>query len=215
MKMSNKNRDADKKPLMYIVQPNYSETRSSMQEIVIKRKVKTAPPEERKKPETAEKQHEESLKKDIQQEKDAVQQQEAQQHEETAQHQEAQQQEPAQQQEETEDRQKSEQEPAAEVKQSEKEPEAVHNAEAEEKQTPPRRVKKPMSKMSIIEKIDFLTKLPHNMPRALCLIEANGKTYRGVIVGRRNNSVLLRTTGNGAPTELVIDDITSLHPLGF
>ncbi|MED1015450.1 CotO family spore coat protein [Bacillus atrophaeus] len=237
--MSNKNRDADKKPLMYIVQPNYSETRSSMQEIVIKRKVKTAPPEERKKPETAEKQHEESLKKDIQQEKDAVQQQEAQQHEETlqqqearkheetlqqqeaqqheetAQHQEAQQQEPAQQQEETEDRQKSEQEPAAEVKQSEKEPEAVHNAEAEEKQTPPRRVKKPMSKMSIIEKIDFLTKLPHNMPRALCLIEANGKTYRGVIVGRRNNSVLLRTTGNGAPTELVIDDITSLHPLGF
>ncbi|MCY8495910.1 spore coat CotO family protein, partial [Bacillus atrophaeus] len=26
---------------------------------------------------------------------------------------------------------------------------------------------------------------------------------------------LLRTTGNGAPTELVIDDITSLHPLGF
>ncbi|MCY8911759.1 spore coat CotO family protein [Bacillus atrophaeus] len=227
MKMSNKNRDADKKPLMYIVQPNYSETRSSMQEIVIKRKVKTAPPEERKKPETAEKQHEESLKKDIQQEKGAVQQQEArkheetlqqqeaQQHEETVQNQEAQQQEPAQQQEETEDRQKNEQEPAAEVKQPEKEPEAVHNAEAEEKQTPPRRVKKPMSKMSIIEKIDFLTKLPHNMPRALCLIEANGKTYRGVIVGRRNNSVLLRTTGNGAPTELVIDDITSLHPLGF
>ncbi|WP_326938584.1 CotO family spore coat protein [Bacillus atrophaeus] len=249
--MSNKNRDADKKPLMYIVQPNYSETRSSMQEIVIKRKVKTAPPEERKKPEMAEKKHEESLKKDIQQEKGAVQQQEAQQHEgtlqqqearkheetlqqqearkhegtlqqqeaqeheETAQHQEAQQQEPAQQQEETEDRQKNEQEPAAEVKQPEKEPEAVHNAEAEEKQTPPRRVKKPMSKMSIIEKIDFLTKLPHNMPRALCLIEANGKTYRGVIVGRRNNSVLLRTTGNGAPTELVIDDITSLHPLGF
>ncbi|MCY8841246.1 spore coat CotO family protein [Bacillus atrophaeus] len=227
MKMSNKNRDADKKPLMYIVQPNYSETRSSMQEIVIKRKVKTAPPEERKKPETAEKQHEESLKKDTQQEKGAVQQQEArkheetlqqqeaQQHEETAQHQEAQQSESAQQQEETEDRQKNEQEPAAEVKKPEKEPEAVHNAEAEEKQTPPRRVKKPMSKMSIIEKIDFLTKLPHNMPRALCLIEANGKTYRGVIVGRRNNSVLLRTTGNGAPTELVIDDITSLHPLGF
>ncbi|MGM0861457.1 MAG: CotO family spore coat protein [Bacillota bacterium] len=237
--MSNKNRDADKKPLMYIVQPNYSETRSSMQDIVIKRKVKTAPPEERKKPETAEKQHEESLKKDIQQEKGAVQQQEAQQHEravqqqearkhegtlqqqeaqeqeETAQHQEAQQQDPAQQQAETEGRQKNEQEPAAEVKKPEKEPEAVHNAEAEEKQTPPRRVKKPMSKMSIIEKIDFLTKLPHNMPRALCLIEANGKTYRGVIVGRRNNSVLLRTAGNGAPTELVIDDITSLHPLGF
>ncbi|WP_275592025.1 CotO family spore coat protein [Bacillus atrophaeus] len=230
--MSNKNRDADKKPLMYIVQPNYSETRSSMQDIVIKRKVKTAPPEERKKPETAEKQHEESLKKDIQQEKGAVEQQEAQQHErtlqqqearkheaqeqeETAQHQETQQQDSAHEQAETEDRQKNEQEPAAEVKKPEKEPEAVHNAEAEEKQTPSRRVKKPMSKMSIIEKIDFLTKLPHNMPRALCLIEANGKTYRGVIVGRRNNSVLLRTTGNGAPTELVIDDITSLHPLGF
>lgn len=76
-------------------------------------------------------------------------------------------------------------------------------------------MKKPMSKMTIHEKIDFLTKLPHNMPRALCLIEANGRTYRGVIVGRRNDSVLLRTTGNGAPTELSIDEITSLHPLGF
>ncbi|AKL83918.1 hypothetical protein D068_cds11900 [Bacillus atrophaeus UCMB-5137] len=160
--------------------------------------------------------HEETLQQqEARKHEETLQQQEAQQHEKTAQHQEAQQSESAQQQEETEDRQKNEQEPAAEVKKPEKEPEAVHNAEAEEKQTPPRRVKKPMSKMSIIEKIDFLTKLPHNMPRALCLIEANGKTYRGVIVGRRNNSVLLRTTGNGAPTELVIDDITSLHPLGF
>lgn len=67
---------------------------------------------------------------------------------------------------------------------AEKEPEAVHNAAPEEK-VPPKRVKKPMSRMSILEKIDFLTKLPHNMPRTLCLIEANGKTYRGVIVGRK------------------------------
>ncbi len=52
--------------------------------------------------------------------------------------------------------------------------------------------------MSILEKIDFLTKLPHNMPRTLCLIEANGKTYRGVIVGRKNNAIFLRTTSNGA-----------------
>ncbi|CCF04669.1 FKBP12-rapamycin complex-associated protein FK506-binding protein 12-rapamycin complex-associated protein 1 [Bacillus velezensis CAU B946] len=97
---------------------------------------------------------------------------------------------------------------------AEKEPEAVHNAAPEEK-VPPKRVKKPMSRMSILEKIDFLTKLPHNMPRTLCLIEANGKTYRGVIVGRKNNAIFLRTTSNGAPAELAIDDITSLHPLGF
>lgn len=42
--MSNKKRNADKKPLMYIVQPDYAETtRSSMQEIVIKRKLPTNP----------------------------------------------------------------------------------------------------------------------------------------------------------------------------
>lgn len=48
--MSNKKRNADKKPLMYIVQPDYAETtRSSMQEIVIKRKAdKPAPPKLRK-----------------------------------------------------------------------------------------------------------------------------------------------------------------------
>lgn len=115
-------------------------------------------------------------------------------------------------------RKQKKEEPALELEaqKPEKEPEAVHNAaKAEEKAPPARKVKKPMSKMTIHEKIDFLTKLPHNMPRALCLIEANGRTYRGVIVGRRNDSVLLRTTGNGAPTELSIDEITSLHPLGF
>ncbi|MDO3660091.1 CotO family spore coat protein [Bacillus sp. C28GYM-DRY-1] len=105
--------------------------------------------------------------------------------------------------------------PETKAEHPEKQPEAVHNIKADEKAVSHKRIKKPMSKMSIHEKIDFLTKLPHNMPRALCLIESKGKTYRGVIVGRRNNSVLVRTTGNGAPTELLIDDITSLHPLGF
>ncbi|AUZ25958.1 spore coat protein [Bacillus subtilis] len=229
MKMSNKKRNADKKPLMYIVQPNYAETtRSSMQEIVIKRKAdKPASPKEEEKPAYHEKQQEEAVAKDVQQaeqkpatEPVSQQTQEVKEPEDIKNRQE-QKAEPQAVEETVNVKQEppkaeKKEEPALEVEKPEKELEAVHNADkAEEKAPPARKVRKPMSKMTIHEKIDFLTKLPHNMPRALCLIEANGRTYRGVIVGRRNDSVLLRTTGNGAPTELAIDDITSLHPLGF
>ncbi|ASU99326.1 spore coat protein CotO [Bacillus subtilis] len=227
MKMSNKKRNADKKPLMYIVQPDYAETtRSSMQEIVIKRKAdKPAPPKAEEKPAYHEKQQEEAVAQDVLQEDqkpaaEPVSQQTQEAREpENIKSQEEQRAEPQAVEETVEHeppKAEKKEEPALETRKPEKEPEAVHSADkAEEKAPPARKVKKPMSKMTIHEKIDFLTKLPHNMPRALCLIEANGRTYRGVIVGRRNDSVLLRTTGNGAPTELAIDDITSLHPLGF
>lgn len=198
--MPNKNRNADKKPLMYIVQPDYAETQSSMQDILIKKMKKPEPPAE--KPEPLEQAEEQAAQPAaaIPAEQEAHDKQSL----------------PPQSQ--SEEAARREEQPRAqdisEPAEAETEPEAVHNAEPEEK-VPPKRVKKPMSRMSIIEKIDFLTKLPHNMPRALCLIEANGKTYRGVIVGRKNDAIFLRTTSNGAPSELAIDDITSLHPLGF
>ncbi|WP_374004855.1 CotO family spore coat protein [Bacillus velezensis] len=202
--MSKQNRNAEKKPLMYIVQADYSDTQSSMQDILIKKRKAPQPPEEEpmhgKREEECQTQPEGAVA--VEPEKQVPEQH--------SRAEEAVQEVPAQAEQETA-------KPDATKKESdtaEKEPEAVHNAAPEEK-VPPKRVKKPMSRMSILEKIDFLTKLPHNMPRTLCLIEANGKTYRGVIVGRKNNAIFLRTTSNGAPAELAIDDITSLHPLGF
>ncbi|AEB24512.1 MULTISPECIES: CotO family spore coat protein [Bacillus] len=195
--MSKQNRSADKKPLMYIVQPDYTDTQSSMQDILIKKRKAHQPPEE----EPAFGKQEEECK--TQPDGAASAKPENQTPVQHSRAEEASQEVPAQ-----------VQEAADEPDTAEKEPEAVHNDAPEEK-VPPKRVKKPMSRMSIVEKIDFLTKLPHNMPRALCLIEANGKTYRGVIVGRKNDAIYLRTTSNGAPAELAISDITSLHPLGF
>lgn len=202
--MSKQNRNAEKKPLMYIVQADYSDTQSSMQDILIKKRKAPQPPEEEpmhgKREEECQTQPEGAVA--VEPEKQVPEQH--------SRAEEAVQEVPAQAEQDTA-------KPDAAKKESdaaEKEPEAVHNAAPEEKVTP-KRVKKPMSRMSILEKIDFLTKLPHNMPRTLCLIEANGKTYRGVIVGRKNNAIFLRTTSNGAPAELAIDDITSLHPLGF
>ncbi|MBH5314724.1 spore coat CotO family protein [Bacillus velezensis] len=197
MKMSKQNRNAEKKPLMYIVQADYSDTQSSMQDILIKKRKAPQPPEE----EPMHGKREEECK--TQPEGAVAVEPEKQVPEQHSRSEEAVQEVPAQAEQDT-----------AKPEAAKKEPEAVHNAAPEEK-VPPKRVKKPMSRMSILEKIDFLTKLPHNMPRTLCLIEANGKTYRGVIVGRKNNAIFLRTTSNGAPAELAIDDITSLHPLGF
>ncbi|MCA1213450.1 spore coat protein [Bacillus amyloliquefaciens] len=204
MKMSKQNRNAEKKPLMYIVQADYSDTQSSMQDILIKKRKAPQPPEEEpmhgKREEECQTQPEGAVA--VEPEKQVPEQH--------SRAEEAVQEVPAQAEQDTAKPDAAKKEPDA----AKKEPEAVHNAAPEEK-VPPKRVKKPMSRMSILEKIDFLTKLPHNMPRTLCLIEANGKTYRGVIVGRKNNAIFLRTTSNGAPAELAIDDITSLHPLGF
>ncbi|MGF7475115.1 CotO family spore coat protein [Bacillus velezensis] len=202
--MSKQNRNAEKKPLMYIVQADYSDTQSSMQDILIKKRKASQPPEEEpmhgKREEECQTQPEGAVA--VEPEKQVPEQH--------SRAEEAVQEVPAQAEQDTAKPDAAKKEPDA----AKKEPEAVHNAAPEEK-VPPKRVKKPMSRMSILEKIDFLTKLPHNMPRTLCLIEANGKTYRGVIVGRKNNAIFLRTTSNGAPAELAIDDITSLHPLGF
>ncbi|WP_339075689.1 CotO family spore coat protein [Bacillus velezensis] len=202
--MSKQNRNAEKKPLMYIVQADYSDTQSSMQDILIKKRKAPQPPEEEpmhgKREEECQTQPEGAVA--VEPEKQVPEQH--------SRAEEAVQEVPAQAEQDTAKPDAAKKEPDA----AEKEPEAVHNAAPEEK-VPPKRVKKPMSRMSILEKIDFLTKLPHNMPRTLCLIEANGKTYRGVIVGRKNNAIFLRTTSNGVPAELAIDDITSLHPLGF
>ncbi|XBP67735.1 CotO family spore coat protein [Bacillus velezensis] len=202
--MSKQNRNAEKKPLMYIVQADYSDTQSSMQDILIKKRKAPQPPEE----EPMHGKREEECK--TQPEGAVAVEPEKQVPEQHSRSEEAVQEVPAQAEQDTAKPEAAKKEPEA----AEKEPEAVHNAAPEEK-VPPKRVKKPMSRMSILEKIDFLTKPPHNMPRTLCLIEANGKTYRGVIVGRKNNAIFLRTTSNGAPAELAIDDITSPHPLGF
>lgn len=204
--MSNKG-DENQKPLMYIVQPSYDESMPAMQNIVRKRKKSEKPQEmsKNKKDKIEESTHEDPVAQEIEKKKEVEP--------------------PARQQvqdmiQETDHTQEEditkepeliqEQKPEREEK---KPPEGVFHETKEEPRR--KRVKKPLSQMSIDEKVDFLTSLPHNMPRALCLIEADGKTYRGIIMDRKEDTVLIRTAGGGNPVELAIDDISSIHPLGF
>ncbi|MGM0817067.1 MAG: CotO family spore coat protein [Bacillota bacterium] len=191
--MSNKG-DENQKPLMYIVQPSYDESKPAMQDMVRKRKKSEKPSENKK-----------SAKEPIEEsEQDPVSQEVEQKKEEEP---------PAlqQEQESTEEAELiQEREP---LKEEEKQPEGVFHETKEEPRR--KRVKKPLSQMNIDEKVDFLTSLPHNMPRALCLVEADGKTYRGIIMDREENTVIIRTAGGGNPVELAIDEISSIHPLGF
>ncbi|USD80258.1 spore coat CotO family protein [Bacillus safensis] len=229
--MSNKG-DENQKPLMYIVQPSYQESKPAMQNIVRKRKKSEKQPESetnakdvikestqeepaaqeiehKKEAEPPKLQHDE---REITQEAEFTEEQEIPQEAGPAQEQEdTQEAEPAQEQEIT-------QEPEIIQKREPQEeegnkPEGVFHETKEEPRR--KRVKKPLSQMSIDEKVDFLTRLPHNMPRALCLIEADGKTYRGIIMDRKDDTVVIRTAGGGNPVELAIAEITSIHPLGF
>lgn len=208
--MSNKG-DENQKPLMYIVQPSYQESKPAMQNIVRKRKKSEKQPEsetnakdvieesKQEEPAAQEIEHKkEAEPPKLQHERDITQ--EAEFTEELEITQEAG---PAQEQEDTQ-----EAEPAQEQEITQ-EPELIQKREPQEeegnqpegvfhetKEEPRRkRVKKPLSQMSIDEKVDFLTRLPHNMPRALCLIEADGKTYRGIIMDRKDDTVIIRTAG--------------------
>ncbi|APJ10487.1 CotO family spore coat protein [Bacillus safensis] len=228
--MSNKG-DENQKPLMYIVQPSYQESNPAMQNIVRKRKKSEKQPESetnakdvikesaQEEPAAQEIEHKkEAEPPKLQQERDMTHEAEFTEEQEITQEAEATQ--------EQEDTQEAERIQEQEITQ---EPELIQKREPQEeegnkpegvfhetKEEPRRkRVKKPLSQMSIDEKVDFLTRLPHNMPRALCLIEADGKTYRGIIMDRKDDTVIIRTAGGGNPVELAIAEITSIHPLGF
>lgn len=191
--MSNKG-DENQKPLMYIVQPSYQESKPAMQNIVRKRKKSEKPSETKK----SDKEH--AIEESVQ---EPVSQEVKQKKEEP----------PALQQEREINQEKDNSQNREPVQEQEKQPEGVFHETKEEPRR--KRVKKPLSQMNIEEKVDFLTSLPHNMPRALCLIEADGKTYRGIIMERQDNMVVIRTAGGGNPVELAIGDISSIHPLGF
>ncbi|WP_353856097.1 CotO family spore coat protein [Bacillus sp. Bos-x628] len=179
--MSNKG-DENQKPLMYIVQPSYDESKPVMQDIVRKRKKSEKPPTNKK---SSEEPIEEILQEPVTQEIEKKK----------------------------EDESKALHQEADIIQETEKQPAAVFHETKEEPRR--KRVKKPLSQMTIDEKVDFLTSLPHNMPRALCLIEAEGKTYRGIVMERHDDAVIIRTAGGGNPVELTIDQISSIHPLGF
>lgn len=184
--MSNKG-DENQKPLMYIVQPSYDESMPAMQNIVRKRKKSEKPQEisKSKKDKIEESTHEEPVAQEIEKKKEAKpperqQEQDMMQEAELTQEQDI----------TKEPELIQERKPQRE---EEKPPEGVFHETKEEPRR--KRVKKPLSQMSIDEKVDFLTSLPHNMPRALCLIEADGKTYRGIIMDRKEDTVVIRTAG--------------------
>ncbi|MED5223429.1 CotO family spore coat protein [Bacillus safensis] len=223
--------DENQKPLMYIVQPSYQESKPAMQNIVRKRKKSEKQPEsettakdvieesKQEEPAAQEIEHKkEAEPPKLQHERDITQEAEFTEEQEIPQ--EAG---PAQEQEDTQEaeltqEQEITQKPELIQKREPQEeegnqPEGVFHETKEEPRR--KRVKKPLSQMSIDEKVDFLTRLPHNMPRALCLIEADGKTYRGIIMDRKDDTVIIRTAGGGNPVELAIAEISSIHPLGF
>lgn len=216
--MSNKG-DENQKPLMYIVQPSYHESKPAMQNIVRKRKKseKQSESDHNAKGEIEESTQQEPAIQGIEQKKEA---------EPPALQQDR---EIKQEAEFTEERDIAQEAELAQEQENIQEPELIQKQEPQQeegnqpegvfhetKEEPRRkRVKKPLSQMSIDEKVDFLTRLPHNMPRALCLIEADGKTYRGIIMDRKDDTVIIRTAGGGNPVELAIAEISSIHPLGF
>ncbi|MFN3092086.1 CotO family spore coat protein [Bacillus pumilus] len=216
--MSNKG-DENQKPLMYIVQPSYDESMPAMQNIVRKRKKSEKPQESHQsaKDVIEESTHEEPVAQEIEKKKE-VGPPELQQEQDITQEAELAQEQDITQEAEFTQEQDITQEPELiqerkPQREEEKPPGGVFHETKEERRR--KRVKKPLSQMSIDEKVDFLTSLPHNMPRALCLIEADGKTYRGIIMDRKEDLVVIRTAGGGNPVELAIDEISSIHPLGF
>jgi len=216
--MSNKG-DENQKPLMYIVQPSYHESKPAMQNIVRKRKKsdKQSESDTNAKDVIEESTQEEPAAQEIEQKKEAEPPKLQHERDMTQEATFTEEQEITQEAELTQEQEITQEQELIQKRESQEEegnqPEGVFHETKEEPRR--KRVKKPLSQMSIDEKVDFLTRLPHNMPRALCLIEADGKTYRGIIMDRKDDTVIIRTAGGGNPVELAIAEISSIHPLGF
>lgn len=78
-----------------------------------------------------------------------------------------------------------------------------------------RKQRKPLTQMSVLEKIEFFTHLPKNMPRTLCQIVTPEETYRGVIMNEENEMVTIRSLTHAKPIEIKIDQIKAINLLGF
>ncbi|MBO1511584.1 CotO family spore coat protein [Metabacillus bambusae] len=78
-----------------------------------------------------------------------------------------------------------------------------------------RKQRKPITQMSVVEKIEFFTNLPKNMPRTLCQIETSVEKYRGVIISEENAIVTIRSLTHAKPIELPLENIKAINLLGF
>ncbi|ALC80766.1 MULTISPECIES: CotO family spore coat protein [Bacillus] len=180
--MTLNNNDSDKKPLMYIVQPEYAEVKAPMQHFVKKKKKKAEP-------EKPEKNFEDQVQEN-----------------ETAS--------------EEENEQLQTEEEIAEDTSSVEVPDeklsgGVLSETAGEQRNEGKRSRKPLNHMNIEERLEFLTRLPNNIPKALCMIETEEKTYRGIILEKKDGVVLIKTSASGDPERIQIESIKSIHPLGF
>ncbi|MGG3888350.1 CotO family spore coat protein [Metabacillus fastidiosus] len=87
--------------------------------------------------------------------------------------------------------------------------------EKQEKAKKKRRERKPISEMSIPEKVQFFSTLPKTMPKSLCLIETDEAKYRGIIISEDKGIVTIRSLQHPDALNIQIEDIKSINLLGF
>lgn len=78
-----------------------------------------------------------------------------------------------------------------------------------------RKQRKPLTQMNVLEKIEFFTNLPKNMPRTLCQIVTKDETYRGVIMAEEDGIVTIRSLTHPKPIDMPIKNIKTINLLGF
>ncbi|MGM0874649.1 MAG: CotO family spore coat protein [Bacillota bacterium] len=78
-----------------------------------------------------------------------------------------------------------------------------------------RKQRKPITQMTVPEKVEFFANLPKNMPRTLCQIETTEEKYRGVIMTEENQIVTIRSLSHAKPIEIPLENIEAINLLGF
>ncbi|MBD1381904.1 CotO family spore coat protein [Metabacillus arenae] len=78
-----------------------------------------------------------------------------------------------------------------------------------------RKKRKPLSKMSIAEKVEFFTTMPKNMAKSLCFIKTIEGSYRGVIMAEQNGIVTIRSLNEPKPLNIPLENIKGIDVLGF
>ncbi|WP_337017339.1 CotO family spore coat protein [Oceanobacillus massiliensis] len=75
--------------------------------------------------------------------------------------------------------------------------------------------KKNFKEMNVRERINYFLDRPEYAPKVRCEIKANGRTYRGVVLGMEDKNVIIKASNRKTPVQVLLDDINEVQLLGF
>ncbi|SHG30612.1 CotO family spore coat protein [Ornithinibacillus halophilus] len=69
--------------------------------------------------------------------------------------------------------------------------------------------------MNLKEKVEYFADSPKHLPKMKCIIKTDEKTYRGIVLEFKDDTVFFRVGNRATPRKIPFDSITEVRMLGL